>query len=247
MAKRGSERKHHLRQGLGGLASAYWRSGERWSASLFTIIIVAVSLSMVGINLLQNIATGSVFTALQESDPHGFYLGLAWLMAAIVVYMFAAVVQLYLRQSLQLRWRRWLTDRYLKDWLARHVFYRMRFRNGIDNPDQRIAEDVRVFIEQTVTLALGLLGSVAALATFAALLWGLSGSLTVDLGRVSIAIPDGRSSVSTISSKARKRISASISCACVKRPKASRSTAPRSRSASTHSIVSARSTRTCVC
>jgi len=110
-------------------------------------------------------------------------------MAAIIAYMFAAVAQLYLRQTFQLRWRRWLTDRYLGDWLARHVFYRMRFRNGVDNPDQRISEDVRVFIEQTMTLALGLLGSVAALGTFATLLWQLSGTLTIHVAGFEIAIP----------------------------------------------------------
>jgi vitamin B12/bleomycin/antimicrobial peptide transport system ATP-binding/permease protein len=189
MQRRATDRGHRLAQGIGGLAGAYWRSGERWSAAFFSIVIVIVSLAMVGINLMQNIATGSVFTALQENNARGFYLGLGGLMAAIVSYMFAAVAQLYLRQTFQLRWRRWLTDHYLKDWLARHVFYRMRFRDGIDNPDQRISEDVRGFIEQTMTLSLGLLGSVAGLATFAALLWQLSGTLTVQLAGVAVAIP----------------------------------------------------------
>jgi hypothetical protein len=140
MQRRATDRGHRLAQGIGGLAGAYWRSGERWSAAFFSIVIVIVSLAMVGINLMQNIATGSVFTALQENNARGFYLGLGGLMAAIVSYMFAAVAQLYLRQTFQLRWRRWLTDHYLKDWLARHVFYRMRFRDGIDNPDQRISD-----------------------------------------------------------------------------------------------------------
>ena len=68
------KRQHDSGPGLSRLAAAYWRSGERWSASFFVIVIV--SLGMVGINLLQNIATGRVFTALQENDARAFYLGL---------------------------------------------------------------------------------------------------------------------------------------------------------------------------
>jgi putative ATP-binding cassette transporter len=181
-------RSDRLGQGLSDLATAYWRVGERWSASFFILAIVALGLGMVGINLGQNIATGSAFTALQESDARGFYLALSGVMTAIVAYMVVAVAQLYLRQSFQLRWRRWLTARYLSEWLARHVFYRMRFRDGIDNPDQRISEDVKVFIEQTMSLGLGLLGSIATLGTFAALLWQLSGSITIPIGGLTVTV-----------------------------------------------------------
>jgi vitamin B12/bleomycin/antimicrobial peptide transport system ATP-binding/permease protein len=189
MRRRRRYRSDRLGQGLSDLATAHWRVGERLSASFFILVIAALSLSMVGINLGQNIATGSAFTALQKSDARGFYLALGGVMMAIIAYMVAAVAQLYLRQTFQLRWRRWLTDRYLSQWLARHVFYRMRFRDGIDNPDQRISEDVKVFIEQTMSLGLGLLGSIAALATFAALLWQLSGSITIPISGLAVTVP----------------------------------------------------------
>lgn len=153
------------------------------------IVIVAGNLGLVGINLVQNIATGGVFTALQESDAHRFYAALGALMLAIFAYMAVAVARLFLQQTFQLRWRRWLTDRYLDDWLANRTFYRMRFFKRVDNPDQRISEDIRVFIEETVALATGLLSSVAALATFATLLWQLSGAITIDLGWGAITIP----------------------------------------------------------
>jgi len=90
---------------------------------------------------------------------------------------------------LQLRWRRWLTDRYLARWLADRTFYRMRFYGRVDNPDQRISEDVRLFISNTLTLGLGLLSSLVTLASFATILWGLSGSITVPIGALEIAIP----------------------------------------------------------
>jgi len=175
--------------GLWYLTKAYWLGPERLSAWAFIIVIIAANLSLVGINLFQNIATGGVFTALQKSDAHQFYRALGGLMLAIFAYMAVAVARLYLQQVFQLRWRRWLTDHYLKRWLANRAFYRMRFLKRVDNPDQRISEDIRIFIEQMMALGMGLLSSVAMLATFAALLWQLSGTISFNLGWVAIAIP----------------------------------------------------------
>ncbi len=189
MAKRGAGGNHLAGHSLWNLTKAYWLGPERWSAWAFIAVIVAANLGLVGINLLQNIATGGVFTALQKSDTHQFYWALGGLMLAIFAYMMVAVARLYLQQVFQLRWRRWLTDRYLTRWLANRAFYRMRFLKRVDNPDQRISEDIRIFIEQMMALGMGLLSSVAMLATFAALLWQLSGTISFDLGWVVIAIP----------------------------------------------------------
>ncbi len=171
------------------LTKAYWLGRERLSAWVFVAAIIAGNLALVGINLLQNIATGGVFTALQESDGRRFYAALGLLMLAIFAYMAVAVARLLLQQTFQLRWRRWLTNQYLADWLANRNFYRMRFLKGVDNPDQRISEDIRLFIDQTMTLSVGLLSAVATLATFATLLWQLSGTLHLDLGPIAITIP----------------------------------------------------------
>ncbi len=171
------------------LTKAYWLSRERLSAWAFVTAIVAGNLALVGINLLQNIATGGVFTALQESNGRQFYVALGALMLTIFAYMAVAVARLFLQQTFQLRWRRWLTTRYLMEWLANRNFYRMRFLKGVDNPDQRISEDIRLFIEQTMSLSVGLLSAAATLATFATLLWQLSGALHVELGPLAITIP----------------------------------------------------------
>ena len=185
----GRSRRSSVAGSLWRLTGAYWGGRERGSAWVLVMALVAASLGLVGINLVQNFATGSVFSALQESDARQFYRSLAGLVLAIFAYMTVAVARLFLQQTFQLRWRRWLTERYLKEWLSDRAFYRMRFLQRVDNPDQRISEDVRVFIEQTVALALGLLGSVATLATFATLLWQLSGSFVLDLGGLTIAVP----------------------------------------------------------
>jgi hypothetical protein len=79
-----------------------------------------------------------------------------------VLYLAVAVLRVYLDQTLQLRWRRWLTDQYVTRWLTDRTFYRMRFSGRVDNPDQRISEDVRLFIERSMALGLGLLNLLAA-------------------------------------------------------------------------------------
>jgi len=99
------------------------------------------------------------------------------------------VLRVYLDQTLQLRWRRWLTDEYVTRWLADRTFYRMRFSGRVDNPDQRISEDVRLFIQRSMFLGLGFLNSLATLASFAALLWYLSGNITLPIGGFAITIP----------------------------------------------------------
>jgi putative ATP-binding cassette transporter len=171
------------------LTNGYWRSGERWSARGLLTSIIGLNLSLVGVSLLQNSANGALFTALQQQNAPRFYSTLGILMLLILLHVAVAVLRTYLDQVLQLRWRRWLTDQYVTRWLSDGTFYRMRFSGRVDNPDQRISEDVRLFIERSVSLGLGFLNSLATLASFAALLWYLSGSITLPIGDFAITIP----------------------------------------------------------
>jgi vitamin B12/bleomycin/antimicrobial peptide transport system ATP-binding/permease protein len=84
----------------------------------------------------------------------------------------ASVSALYLNQLLQIRWRRWLTKRYLVAWLADRAYYKLQFESAADNPDQRIAEDLNQFTGYILTLSLGLISSVVFLLSFLTILWG---------------------------------------------------------------------------
>jgi len=91
---------------------------------------------------------------------------------------------------LQIRWRRWLTERYLGKWLAGQTYYRLQFAgNATDNPDQRIAEDLRGFVQLTLSLTLGFMTNLVSLAAFLTILWSLSGELIVPLFGAEVAIP----------------------------------------------------------
>src|SRR4029077_19273856 len=97
-----------------------------------------------------------------------------------------SVYALYLNQMLQIRWRRWLTRRYLGAWLADHAYYQLQLRNGTDNPDQRIAEDLNQFTSYVLSLSLGLLTSVVSLVSFLIILGRLSGPLQIPFGSLGI-------------------------------------------------------------
>jgi vitamin B12/bleomycin/antimicrobial peptide transport system ATP-binding/permease protein len=101
-----------------------------------------------------------------------------------------SVYKLYLTQMLEMRWRTWLTGRYLGAWLDKQVYYRLELQNrGTDNPDQRIAEDLRLFTTGTLGHSLGLLSAAVTLVSFVAILWTISGPLQFALGELEITIP----------------------------------------------------------
>ena len=152
-----------LGEGVFDLTKAYWKSDERWSARGLLAAVVALNLGLVYVNLQQNVATGGVFTALQQRNGDSFRDAFIVLMALILTYLAVAVMRVFLQQTLEVRWRSWLTDQYLTRWLSDRNFYHLRFSGRVDNPDQRISEDIRLYIEQTMSLGLGLLNSAATL------------------------------------------------------------------------------------
>jgi vitamin B12/bleomycin/antimicrobial peptide transport system ATP-binding/permease protein len=172
------------------LTKPYFTSEDRWAAIGLIVVLVGINLGMVYLNVVFNEWNNVFYTALQEKDWPTFIhqmLRFCWLAA---LFIGAAVYQLYLNQMLQIRWRQWLTQRYLDAWLDRRAYYRMQLTNGTtDNPDQRISDDLRLFVDRTLNLALGLLSAVVTLVSFLGILWGLSGSLAFQVLGHPIVIP----------------------------------------------------------
>jgi putative ATP-binding cassette transporter len=168
----------------------YWFAEDRWAAGGLLLAVVVLTLGMVYINVLFNRWNNAFFNALQDRNQAAFLeqlIRVAWLVA---IFILLAVYQVYLNQMLEIRWRRWLTERYLRAWLADGAYYRMQLSAGeTDNPDQRIAEDVQLLASHTLALVIGGMRAMVTLATFVAILWGLSGTLTVPLGGFSITLP----------------------------------------------------------
>ena len=172
------------------MISPYWSSEDRWAARGLLLGVVLLTLAMVYLTVLLNQWNNAFYSALQDKNMAAFRGQLFRVTWLITIFIFLAVYQVYLNQMLEIRWRRWLTDRYLRAWLTDGAYYRMQLQaTETDNPDQRIAEDVQLLAAHTLGLFTGGLRATVTLVTFVAILWGLSGSLHVTVGEYAIRLP----------------------------------------------------------
>ena len=177
------------------LARPYFWSEEKWAARGLLASIVALNLMLVGASVVLNYWNGAFFDSLQNKSwelfmqllfsyrtgDAGFMPGFVPIVAILIP---ISIYRTYLNQLLQIRWRRWLTDHLLTDWLSDRAYYTISLTTdpaglGTDNPDQRISDDLRKYVEDTLRLGLGLLSNVVNLFNFALILWTLSGTVTV--------------------------------------------------------------------
>jgi vitamin B12/bleomycin/antimicrobial peptide transport system ATP-binding/permease protein len=172
------------------LASPYFRSEDRWPGRVLLAAVIAIELSIVGINVLLNQWNNRFYNALQDKNWDAFVHQLMYFCVLAAFYILLAVYQLYLNQWLQIRWRRWMTRTYLDHWLGGSNHYRMQLLgDAADNPDQRIAEDIQMFIDRTLNIGVGLLGAIVTLSSFAIILWSLSAAAPFHLFGTTLSIP----------------------------------------------------------
>ena len=157
------------------LALPYFRSEDRWPGRALLAAVIAMELGIVALNVMFNQWTNRFYNALQEYQWDTFVSELLWFCMLATIFIVLAVYQLYLNQWLQIRWRRWMTVRYLAGWLDAGNHYRMQLvGDAADNPDQRIADDIQLFVERTLNLSIQFLSSIVTLASFVVILWQLS-------------------------------------------------------------------------
>jgi vitamin B12/bleomycin/antimicrobial peptide transport system ATP-binding/permease protein len=172
------------------IAAPYFQSEDRWRAIGLFACAVAAQLILVGANVAENYWRNAFYQTLQDKDWNGFLVQFAFFSVICIFYVVNAVYQRYFTQWLTIRWRRWLTTHYLDRWLDGPVHFRaMIARDHVDNPDQRIAEDVRLFIDGVLSLTIGLIGAVASLLSFISVLWTLSELTPLHLFGQSYVIP----------------------------------------------------------
>ena len=172
------------------IASPYFWSEDRWPGRILLAAVIAIELTIVGITVLLNSWNANFYNALQNKDWNAFVYQLGYFTILAAAFVGLAVYQLYLNQWLQIRWRRWLTRRYLDEWLAGANHYRMQLSGeAADNPDQRIAEDVTSFVSSTLSISIQLLSSLVTLVSFMVILWNLSAAAPLHLFGISYNIP----------------------------------------------------------
>ncbi len=175
------------------LASPYYgrQSEERWSARITLASIIGLGFVLVYMTVVLNRWNGRFYDSLQAKDFKAFInLLLFWtsdndgfmpgFVPIVSLYVPLAILRQYLEQFLSIRWRRWMTNRLLDTWLTDRAYYTIGLTQhegdlGTDNPDQRVAEDVRDFCQNTLLLGVQFISRMTSLFSFAFILYELSG------------------------------------------------------------------------
>ena len=162
------------------LAKPYLVSEEKKTGWGLLLLVLAMNLALVWVNVKLTQWNGDFFNALQAKNFGAFKQLLLIFTGYAFLYIALAVYSQYFLQMLQISWRRWMTEVFLKDWLAGGTHYRMSLRQGnTDNPDQRIADDIGGFINGSLNLFFGFVSSLVTLFSFLFMLWMLSGAVTL--------------------------------------------------------------------
>ena len=160
------------------LTKPYWVSRQRAKGLTLLATVIGLSLVTVWLEVKFNYWNRDFYNTFESRDQAEFFRQLGMFALLALIWIVTRVYRLYFLQMLQIEWRAWLTDRFLGDWMQDQAHYRMQLLDrGTDNPDQRIAEDLRLFVELTSDLVLGLLEAVVLLISFIIILWTLSGPL----------------------------------------------------------------------
>jgi putative ATP-binding cassette transporter len=172
------------------IAAPYFRSEDKWAGFGLLAAVIVIELALVADDVLVNQWRNRFYNAMQEKDWDGFVREIIIFTVLASASVALSVYQLYLNQWLQIRWRNWLTTKYLGEWLQGPNHYRMQLQgDAADNPDQRVSDDVKLFVDRTLNIGVGLLSSIVTLFSFVIILWGLSAAAPLHAFGIDFAIP----------------------------------------------------------
>lgn len=164
---------------------AFWPLGkitasERWIAFVLLGIIIIINLAQVGISVGLNQWNRAWFDSIQAKDSAEFWRLLLHVWVGLAaLFVTSNVIEYILVSIFKIRWRRWATERYVSRWLGDSNHYAMLFNGSVDNPDQRIQEDINKYVENTYRFTIEMISQISNLVSFAVILWGLSAALTI--------------------------------------------------------------------
>lgn len=162
------------------LASPFWNSEQKWRVRLLTGALVVLTIGQVASPVLINWWSKFLFNALEQRNMDRLLVMIASLAGILAFAMAVTATHMTVKRRLQVDWRRWLTRRMLDGWMDKGRHYQVAHLPGEhDNPDGRIAEDVRNATESAVDLAHSLFYSLLLLVSFTQILWSLSGTLAL--------------------------------------------------------------------
>lgn len=170
------------------LAGAYWSSEERLRIRLATAVLFALTLAQVALVVWTNYWNRALFDALETRSLHDFLIEIGTFAFILLLTVGVTAAHLQVKRWLQLDWRRWLSERLIDNWMTRGHHYQLLFTAGEhDNPDGRVAEDIRIATESAIGLAHSLVYSLLILGLFVDILLSVTGSAT--LPGTSVVVP----------------------------------------------------------
>lgn len=161
------------------LSQGYFRSGERWGARGLLALLIAMTAGFQPLGLQTNIYAAQVTTALSEKDFPAYQRALLVSTALTAALILSALAKSFAQQKFTLYWRQWLTDSFLGRYFANRSFYHVNGEKEIDNPDQRISQDINSFIDKTLDYFLGLGSNLLGGFLYIGTLWGINRSLVL--------------------------------------------------------------------
>jgi putative ATP-binding cassette transporter len=183
-------RRGYLLRRFWQTARRFWSERRRavaWSLSGGLLLVVLLNITAsYGMNLWNR----AIFDALQNKNGHAVFLLSMIYFALLAASVGVNVAQVYGRMTLQRLWRRWLTDSIIDRWLTSGRYYQLNLVSGDhQNPEYRIADDVRIATESPVDFVTGVLQAFLSAATFIVVLWSIGGALDFTLGGVPLHVP----------------------------------------------------------
>jgi putative ATP-binding cassette transporter len=172
------------------LATVFWRSSDARVAALLLAGAIALEVATVYGALRLSDTERHILDALQDRQPAAFASAMMLFAVMAATFAFVSAYRVYLRQLVEIRWRRGVTAHYVGRWVSGRAYCQAQLHGReVDNPDQRIAEDVREFVASALGLSLSLLAALATLFFFGGLLWRLSGMWALPLDGVGVRVP----------------------------------------------------------
>ena len=169
-------------KGFCSLARGFWNIRKRPKICLVLTTVISFLLVSVYLNVLLNDWYRTFWNVLQNYEFDAFWPQVGRFSVIAFLYITLGVYSVYLQQMIQIEWRQWMTEKHLNNWLSGQAYYKLKLLySDVDNPDQRIAEDINQFIGLTLSLTLGLLRQVLTLMAFIVVLWNLSGVLYIPI------------------------------------------------------------------
>jgi|SRR5919199_1439719 putative ATP-binding cassette transporter len=157
------------------------RLTPHWQPWALLTLLLFLSLSVSGLNVIISYVGNFFNTALAKKDQLNYWKYLFVYAGVFVVGTPIVVIYRYIRDKLSLYWREWMTNKFLDKYFENRAYYNINSQKEIDNPDQRISEDVKSFTETSLAFLLIILGSIVDVISFTGILWSISKELSLFL------------------------------------------------------------------